>query len=52
MRCSSCNKSIESGKNWAEFCCPGCGKEKILRCELCKNVVNPYTCPKCGFTGP
>jgi len=52
MRCTSCNKSIEAGKNWVEFKCPGCGKETIRRCELCKKTVNQYTCSGCGFIGP
>jgi predicted RNA-binding Zn-ribbon protein involved in translation (DUF1610 family) len=51
MKCVSCGKKVETEPVWVEFICPGCGKEKIIRCDKCKRMENPYTC-KCGFTGP
>lgn len=33
-----------------EFPCPECD-ERIVRCEHCRRVNNPYKC-KCGFVGP
>jgi len=52
MLCTSCGKRIEAEQFWVEFACPKCGKEKIIRCEKCKNLENPYHCSQCGFTGP
>ncbi|MEM5798082.1 MAG: zinc finger domain-containing protein [Candidatus Aenigmatarchaeota archaeon] len=52
MHCISCGKNVVTESGWVEFPCPQCGKEKILRCEKCKRIVNQYTCPKCGFRGP
>jgi predicted RNA-binding Zn-ribbon protein involved in translation (DUF1610 family) len=52
MRCTSCGRRIEAEKFWVEFDCPKCRKNKIIRCEKCKRLVNNYKCPKCGFTGP
>lgn len=52
MRCVSCGKRIEAEQFWVEFMCPKCGKGKIVRCEKCKSLINPYECPKCGFRGP
>ena len=52
MRCISCGRRIEAESFWVEFDCPKCGKAKIIRCEKCKRMINPYECPKCGFRGP
>jgi len=52
MKCSSCGRNIETEKNWVEFPCPECGKEKITRCSKCKKLINAYKCSKCGFIGP
>jgi predicted RNA-binding Zn-ribbon protein involved in translation (DUF1610 family) len=52
MRCTSCNKSMEAESDWVMFDCPSCGREKIRRCRLCRKTINPYTCSKCGFSGP
>jgi len=52
MKCSSCGINIETQKNWVEFDCPSCGKEKITRCERCRKAVNHYECGSCKFIGP
>ena len=52
LRCSSCGKQIEAERDWVRFQCPHCNKAEILRCEKCKRMVNPYTCPKCKLRGP
>ncbi|MEA3281649.1 MAG: HVO_2753 family zinc finger protein [Euryarchaeota archaeon] len=48
--CTSCGAHlVDSG--YTRFQCPTC--EMILgRCASCRKQSNPYTCPKCGFTGP
>jgi predicted RNA-binding Zn-ribbon protein involved in translation (DUF1610 family) len=51
-KCSTCGRSVESESIWVEFPCPSCGKVKIVRCEKCKRLENPYICPSCGFRGP
>jgi predicted RNA-binding Zn-ribbon protein involved in translation (DUF1610 family) len=51
-RCSTCGIRVESESVWVEFPCPSCGKLVITRCERCKRLENPYTCPGCGFRGP
>ncbi len=51
-RCTTCGISVESEKIWVEFSCPACGKARIIRCEKCKRLENPYACESCGFTGP
>ena len=51
-RCTTCGLSVESEKIWVDFKCPSCGKTKIIRCERCKRLENPYTCEGCGFKGP
>lgn len=48
--CSSCKKEIDEG--YAEFKCPACGNEKIIRCRSCRTLGVEYTCDKCGFVGP
>ncbi len=52
LMCVSCGRRIETEKDWVEFNCPQCGKEKILRCWRCKTLENQYECPNCNFTGP
>jgi predicted RNA-binding Zn-ribbon protein involved in translation (DUF1610 family) len=52
MRCTNCGKSIGAEDNWVEFGCPKCGKTKIIRCDKCKKIENPYKCQECKFTGP
>ncbi|MBI5159513.1 RNA-binding protein [Candidatus Micrarchaeota archaeon] len=47
--CSSCGKQT---RECVEFICPACGEEKIVRCKHCREIVNPYSCKKCGRTGP
>ncbi len=36
----------------AFFKCPNCGEEEIGRCPNCRDQSIPYTCTKCGFSGP
>ncbi len=48
--CTTCNKKVT--RDYAEFRCPKCGKSNIVRCMHCREIVNTYTCPKCGFVGP
>jgi len=47
--CTTCGKQT---KRFAEFPCPACGEEKIVRCNHCREIVSPYKCPKCGKEGP
>ncbi|MEN3035253.1 MAG: zinc finger domain-containing protein, partial [Candidatus Methanosuratincola sp.] len=32
--------------------CPSCGEVVFWRCRRCRELVNNYKCPKCGFQGP
>lgn len=50
--CISCNGPIIPGKKGVKFPCPNCGEISFWRCERCRELVNPYKCPKCGFIGP
>ena len=50
--CSSCGKVITTFEKATKFYCPNCGEVLIWRCEKCRKFARPYTCPKCGFTGP
>lgn len=50
--CTSCGKPIVPGEASVNFPCPNCGKVKIWRCEICRELARPYTCPSCGFEGP
>ena len=52
MKCTSCGVKIEAEDNWVKFPCPKCGKQKIIRCNKCKKLMNAYECKKCGFIGP
>lgn len=52
LRCGSCGKRVETESFWAEFPCPACKGEKIIRCERCRRLANSYKCGKCGFEGP
>ncbi|MBU0662015.1 MAG: zinc finger domain-containing protein [Candidatus Diapherotrites archaeon] len=47
--CSTCNKEVTD--SFTEFKCPGCGKNKLVRCEHCRETSAAYRCV-CGFTGP
>jgi len=47
--CTTCGKQT---KTYVEFPCPACGEVKIVRCQHCREVVNPYKCTKCGREGP
>lgn len=49
-KCISCGKGlIQQGS--ATFVCPNCSAV-IGRCQGCREQSIPYTCKKCGFTGP
>ncbi|MCD6341358.1 MAG: DUF1610 domain-containing protein [Thaumarchaeota archaeon] len=50
--CTSCKKPIDPHEDAVNFPCPNCGNIKIWRCELCRELAKPYTCPSCGFTVP
>ncbi len=50
--CSSCNKPITPSEKGVVFPCPNCGDVIIWRCKSCRSMGVPYTCPKCGFSGP
>jgi len=52
MKCTSCGVKIEAEDRWVRFPCPKCGKQKIIRCDKCKRLMNAYECKKCGFIGP
>ncbi|HJW96581.1 MAG TPA: zinc finger domain-containing protein [archaeon] len=52
MKCTSCGMKIEAEDRWVRFPCPKCGKQKIIRCNKCKKLMNSYECKKCGFIGP
>lgn len=49
--CSSCGKKIAPKVRYVKFPCPKCG-ETLYRCPRCRQVSNPYSCPKCDFVGP
>ena len=46
--CHTCGKQT---KKYAEFPCVGCA-DKIVRCDHCRQISNPYKCKKCGQEGP
>jgi predicted RNA-binding Zn-ribbon protein involved in translation (DUF1610 family) len=48
--CTSCNREVV--KDYIEFPCPRCGKEKIIRCSQCKTLSKEYKCRNCEFIGP
>ena len=50
--CNSCKKKITNLEGVAKFTCPKCGKQEIIRCGHCKNIVAKYKCHECGFEGP
>jgi predicted RNA-binding Zn-ribbon protein involved in translation (DUF1610 family) len=52
MRCTSCGVKIEAEDKWVKFSCPKCNKQRIVRCDKCKRLMNAYECRKCGFMGP
>ncbi|MEM4222153.1 MAG: zinc finger domain-containing protein, partial [archaeon] len=49
-KCSSCNREVTN--DYVSFNCPACGKEKIIRCDFCRQNIVQYTCKSCGYTGP
>ena len=49
-KCTTCGS--DAVKKFTEFPCPGCAKNKIVRCDKCRNLTADYKCPSCGFTGP
>ncbi len=51
LKCTSCGRLVVADKDWVDFKCPACGKERIIRCDSCKRMQNTYRC-KCGFEGP
>ncbi|RLE48481.1 MAG: RNA-binding protein [Candidatus Methanomethylicota archaeon] len=50
--CISCKRPILPGEKGVELRCPNCGEVTFWRCYKCRQLVNPYVCPKCGFQGP
>ena len=50
--CSTCGSHVMSRDNFVQFDCPGCGKTRIVRCKMCKDLSNSYVCKECEFTGP
>jgi len=51
-KCTSCSKVLTNGQGSTIFVCPKCGKQEIIRCRKCREIVVKYTCPSCGFVGP
>ncbi|MGP6206540.1 zinc finger domain-containing protein [Cuniculiplasma sp. SKW3] len=49
--CSSCGRGLVD-EGFSIFDCPSCGESIIGRCRNCREHSTPYTCEKCGFTGP
>ncbi|MFH1106913.1 MAG: zinc finger domain-containing protein [Candidatus Micrarchaeota archaeon] len=47
--CTSCGRTTE---DYTMFPCPGCSKAKITRCKDCKENINRFACPDCGYEGP
>ncbi|RLG05859.1 MAG: hypothetical protein DRN59_03940, partial [Thaumarchaeota archaeon] len=43
--CTSCRKPINPHEHAIKFPCPNCGKVTIWRCEICRELAKPYTCP-------
>jgi len=50
--CSSCGRLIPPFEKGVRFKCPNCGEATLWRCKLCRKLMNPYICPRCGFRGP
>ncbi|HII16860.1 TPA: RNA-binding protein [Candidatus Woesearchaeota archaeon] len=50
--CISSKRRITNDTGAVQFPCPSCGKETIVRSKQAREIVAPYTCPSCGFTGP
>ncbi|MDD3175370.1 MAG: zinc finger domain-containing protein [Candidatus Nanoarchaeia archaeon] len=50
--CTSCNVSVVNDQGSTNFLCPNCGKQEIVRCRKCREIVTKYKCPECGFIGP
>lgn len=47
--CSSCGRKSD---DYTEFDCPKCAQTRVVRCKSCRENINPYVCPECGFQGP
>ena len=52
LACASCGKSITNDPGNAQFKCPQCGKQEIVRCLHCRKIAAKYKCPECDFVGP
>ncbi|MBI5072234.1 RNA-binding protein [Candidatus Woesearchaeota archaeon] len=52
LHCISCKKSQTNSQGTAVFACPQCSKFQIVRCQHCREIAAPFTCPECGFVGP
>ncbi|MFT4313284.1 MAG: zinc finger domain-containing protein [Candidatus Woesearchaeota archaeon] len=50
--CLSSGKEITNDAGAVTFKCPNCSKGVIVRSRNAREIVAPYTCPVCGFTGP
>ncbi|MBI5553692.1 MAG: RNA-binding protein [Candidatus Diapherotrites archaeon] len=48
--CTTCNKEVF--RDYVEFNCPSCAKDKIIRCDNCRTATRNYSCESCGFSGP
>ncbi|MDP2667025.1 MAG: RNA-binding protein [Candidatus Diapherotrites archaeon] len=48
--CSSCNTQVMG--NYIEFRCPVHEKEKIVRCQRCRETVRSFACKEGEFVGP
>ncbi len=50
--CVSCKEPILPDQKGVKLPCPSCGEVVFWRCRKCRDLVNNYKCPKCGFAGP
>jgi len=50
-KCISCGANISNDNEAANFPCPNCKKEQIVRCGACRKQGVVYKC-KCEFEGP
>ena len=50
--CSSTKERIANDEGNAQFPCPKCGEETIVRSARARKLGMKYSCSKCGFTGP
>jgi len=47
--CSTCGKQTS---NYSEFLSPYSEQAVIVRCNHCRKISAPYTCPASGHVGP